>query len=181
MTIDGKQQQFTEVYERESDALFRFALLRTSSREQAFDIVQESFSELWLALRRGTAVENCRAFLFTVARHKIIDWYRKAKSYSLDAIIEDESGGGNDFADDRAFREIESSVEARRIAEAIRELPEAYRDAVALRLLEDVPPQEIALILGITRNAASVRVTRGIHELRKRLRIAQNETERAEL
>jgi len=67
------------IYKADSDAIFRFCLVRVSDREQAMDITEETFLRLWKSLLDGKEILNNKAFLFTLARHLIIDWYRKKK------------------------------------------------------------------------------------------------------
>ncbi|MDE2188782.1 MAG: RNA polymerase sigma factor, partial [Patescibacteria group bacterium] len=80
------KKTFTAAYEDESDAIFRFCLLRVSDRDQALDLTQETFVRLWQSLTLGHEMTNMRAFLFTVAHRLIIDWYRKKKSVSLENL-----------------------------------------------------------------------------------------------
>lgn len=150
---------FDECYEEYADALFRFCFVKTSNRDIALDLSQEIFIRLWDQLVEGKAIENPRAFLYTVARNLVIDYYRKKKSDSLDAL--DEAG--------RQFEAGDSSsvtAEYREALAAINRLPEPYREVVHLRYVEDLPPREIALILGESVNTVSVRITRGMQELR---------------
>ncbi len=95
MELKNAQSLFIAIYERESDPLFRFCAVRTSSREQAIDIVQEAFMRFWKILAEGTDVESPRPFLFRVARNLIIDWYRKKKTYSLEEMTD--GGTRGDF------------------------------------------------------------------------------------
>lgn len=172
--IENKKKQFEEVYEREADALFRFCLSRVSDREQAKDIVQESFGELWGAFVRGTEIEYERAFIFTVARNRIIDWYRKSKSSSLEAMMEAREGESPfEPRDEKADKKISFSAEARQILEAIEKLKPEHREVVRLRLVEELLPKEIAEVIGISPNAVSVRINRGIEEIRKILGLTE--------
>lgn len=159
---------FETLYADQSDALFRFCALRVSDRHQALDIVQETFLRLWQTLQQGKKVENGRAFLFTVAHRLIIDWYRKKKSMSLDRIMNRTDGTHYDIADESVIGKVEIGAEGRYLVEKLNELPESYRLAMYLRFVEELSPMEIGAVLGISANAASVRVRRGILELRKR-------------
>ena len=78
---------FEKTYTDESDAIFRFCLVRVSNREQALDLTQETFLRLWQSLSQDKEIANARAFLFTVAHNLVIDWYRKKKSVSLDSMM----------------------------------------------------------------------------------------------
>ncbi len=155
---------FKKIYENESDAIFRFCLTRVSDRDQALDITQETFLRLWNNLLEEKKILNYRAFIFTIARNLIIDWYRKEKNISLDKMIEDE---GFDQVDNYAMKNIETGIEGRYLVEKINELSPMNKDPVYLRFVEDLSPEEIGKILNISTNNASVRINRGLEELRK--------------
>jgi len=163
---------FEKTYKEESDSIFRFCLVRVSDRDQALDITQETFTRLWQSLLEEKEILNMRAFLFTVAHHLIIDWYRKKKSFSLDSMMHktEKKEGEVDYdpVDPRTVDDLGLKAEARFLLDKINELPEASRDPVYLRFVEGLSPGEIGDILGISYNAASVRVNRGLAELRKR-------------
>jgi RNA polymerase sigma-70 factor, ECF subfamily len=154
------QSKFNAIYETHADSIFRFCLVRVSSRDQALDLTQETFMRLWQTLSEGKTMTNDRAFLFTVAHRLIIDWYRKKKPLSLEEQLLDPSNGDGQY-------EHELGAEGRYILEKIAELDDSYRHAVYLRFVEDLQPSEIATILDISTNAASVRINRGIEKLRE--------------
>lgn len=159
---------FNSTYESESDAIFRFCLVRVSDREQALDLVQETFTRLWTTLSSGKEMSNSRAFLFTVAHRLIIDWYRKKKAISLESLSNEESGESFDQPDETTlYVNLELQSEGRFLLEKIDDLNPSYKQAVYLRFVEGMSPPEIGDILGISANAASVRINRGIRELRE--------------
>ena len=57
----------------------RYCLMRVSDREKAADIVQDIFTELWKKYQTGEKIENQQVYPFTLAKNRIIDWYRKKK------------------------------------------------------------------------------------------------------
>lgn len=159
---------FNSIYEQESDAIFRFCLVRVSDREQALDLVQETFVRFWQSLSDGKEMSNARSFLFTIAHHLIIDWYRKKKSVSLDGLTSDETAEPYEPAiEENPYSAPELAAEGRYLILAIGRLNRSYRQAVYLRFVEGLSPAEIGEILGISANASSVRVNRGIEELRR--------------
>jgi RNA polymerase sigma-70 factor (ECF subfamily) len=163
------KDQFKKIYEAEADSIFRYCVFRVSQRSQAKDIVQDTFIEFWQIYQKGEEVKNARALLYTILRHRIIDWYRKKKSLSLDGMMASKDGEQNfEPRDDRAYNDITFSAEAARAKEAINTLPINYRDAVYLRLIEDRSPEEIGALLGINANSASIRINRGMEKLRKK-------------
>jgi RNA polymerase sigma-70 factor (ECF subfamily) len=158
---------FKKIYEDESDIIFRFCLVRVSNKEQALDLTQETFLRFWKSLQEEKEILNTKAFLFTVANNLIIDWYRKKKSLSLDSIVNNEKEP-YDFLDEKTVNSIEVKAEGRFLLSKIGELSHTYKDAVYLRFVEDLSPQEIGKILNISANAAGVRINRGLEELREK-------------
>ncbi len=162
------KQTFEEIYESESDAIFRFCLVRVSNREQALDITQETFLRLWQSMLQNKEILNNRAFLFTIAHRLVIDWYRKKKSFSLDSMLNHGEEDGYDPSDEMTTSRLELVAEGRYLLDKINELSPSNRHPVYLRYVEDLSPVEIGKILGISTNAASVRINRGLLELRKK-------------
>lgn len=163
----SKEKKFIDLYSKEADAIFRFCLLRTSNRDIAKDLVQESFTKIWQTMLLGKDIENMRAFLFKISRNLIIDWYRKKKAVSLDQIIEEDPHGNIALIDEGEELSLEMGAEARFLIMKIKEIDPIYQQVVYLRFVEDMKPHEIAEILGETVNVISVRITRGIEKLRE--------------
>jgi RNA polymerase sigma-70 factor (ECF subfamily) len=136
--------------------------------EQALDLSQEVFTRLWQSMNQaGTGIEYPRAFIFTVARNAIIDWYRKKKAVSLEAMESEEIGEPYEPLSDSAVMDSRLEGEGRFLVDKINQLSPGHKDAVYLRFVEGLSPPDIAKILKISTNAASVRINRGIEELRK--------------
>ena len=169
---------FGEVYEREADAIFRFCLLRTSDREVALDFTQDTFLRFWNSLMLEKDIKNHRTFLFTIARNIIIDWYRKKKAFSLETMMENAAEGRSSFAL-AALDNVETNAEAEFLIRKIGELPEPYGNAVYLRCVEELKPREISEILGESANVISVRISRGLEQLRNMLHMENAKTKHA--
>lgn len=167
MESDFLKNKFTVLYEAESDAIYRFCLFRTSDKEVALDLMQDTFMRFWDTLSQGKRdIQNERAFLFTVARNCIIDWYRKKKSLSLDALAEKINVDAEVFLGTTGDA-IETEVEAKQLMEKIQKLDPSYQQVVYLRYVEGLGPKEIAGIVEESVNVVSVRIHRGIQQLRK--------------
>lgn len=168
--IDSVAEVFGEVYEKESDAIFRFCLLRTSDREVALDFTQDTFMRFWNSLMLEKDIKNHWTFLFTIARNVIIDWFRKKKPFSLEALMENAAEGRSSFSL-QALDNVETNTEAAFLVRKIRELPEPYGNAVYLRCVEELKPREISEIMGESANVISVRISRGLEQLRTLLHL----------
>jgi len=164
------RQRFSDAYERYSDELFRHCSLRLSDRERAVELTQECFLKTWEYIERGERVEDFRPFLYRTLRNLIIDEYRRKKTHSLEAMLE----GSEDKNIEALMPQDESNTleaavnrfEGKRALEALKKLPDLYREVLALRYVESLTPKEIAEIMDESENAVSVRIHRGLHKLR---------------
>jgi RNA polymerase sigma-70 factor (ECF subfamily) len=161
------EKAFNDIYTSHSDALFRFCLIKVSDREKALDLTQEVFTRFWQRMLEQTeAIDKPKTFLFAIARNAIIDWYRKKKSVSLDAMTDEETGDPYEPLSDDMVGAVRLESEGRFLVDKIGELEPGYRDAIYLRFVEGLAPPEVAKVLGVSTNAASVRITRGLEKLR---------------
>lgn len=155
--------------------LLRFIRARVRSDADAEDVLQDVWRQLVATLDSGP-VEQVGAWLYTVARHRIIDRYRKPQMSSLDALV-DEAGGeaGFDFAgfclrDDNTPRtEYLRSLFWDHLYLALAELPEEQRQVFVWHELEALSFQDIAELTGENVNTLLSRKRYAVLHLRKRL------------
>jgi RNA polymerase sigma-70 factor (ECF subfamily) len=166
MDHEDTKEHFLTVYDQYGDDIFRFCVLKVSSREIAQDLTQEVFTRFWQQLRAGTSIGNDRALLYTIARNLVIDWYRKRKEQSLDMLAEE----GFEFASDDHKR-ISEHAEMREVLDVIRDLDEPSREALTLRFVDGLSPKDIAQISGETANAVSVRINRALKKVQDHLHV----------
>ena len=158
------EQKFNELYEANADSVFRMCLFKTSNREVALDLSQDIFTRVWGYLVDGNEVENLRAFLFTVARNRIKDYYKKKKTFSFtNAGIEDEEEllPSDSVTSDRA--------EHLELISIIQKLPPQHAELIQLRYIEGLPIEEIALIYNARPNTLSVKIHRILKSIREEL------------
>lgn len=167
---DNVKKRFVDFYKTQSDAIFRFCLVRTGDREVAIDLSQEAFLKYW-NVSKNEEIENGRALIFRIARNLVIDWYRKNKPTSLDQMMGE--GGELEFVDipDGDWENENDQIEGRFALSVLKNLPHQYREIIGLRFVEGMKPQEIAEVLSLTANSVSVRLNRALDALRKELKI----------
>ena len=156
----GDRQAFEQLYALYAPMVHGILLARVP-RGEVDDLAQDVFLSVFRkldTLREGIAFGG---WLGMIARNRAMDFYRSRH------VTED-------LPEDMARRaESEEKAEASRALEAIRTLPEAYRETLILRLVEGMTGPEIAERTGLT--AASVRVNlhRGMKLLREKLGIGE--------
>lgn len=169
--MEDRTKQFSGIFESHSDELFRHAFLRLSDRERALELTQETFLKAWSYVSRGEEVRQPRSFLYRILNNLIIDEYRKHKSQSLDAMLENEETSTSVEAellrdDIDIEEEAMTRFESARALKALEQLGEAHRSVLVLRYIDGLSPSEIAESLGESENTISVRIHRGIKKLR---------------
>jgi RNA polymerase sigma-70 factor (ECF subfamily) len=164
---------FEKAYAEHTDALFRFVLYRVSDKEQALDIIADTFLRFWQTLQKEK-VDEPKALLYKIAKNLVIDWYKKKKSIPMQTFAGEKSGEEEEIYMDMFKGDligVDLMLEAKMAIEKISSLEPIYREAVYLRFVEELSPKEIAEILGESTNVISVRINRGLHLLKSKLRI----------
>lgn len=159
------EKLFLQAYDKYADAIFRFCYLRSSDRQLAEDLTQETFIKTWLYLVSGKSIENIRAFLYKVAINKIIDQKRRKLVVSANNVKEGTASWRTDKASEK--EDIINRAEINLVLNKINLLDKRYRDFIILRYVDDFSPLEIAEIMGISANSASVRLNYAVKKLKE--------------
>ena len=148
--------------------LFRYLVYITGNRERAEDFFQETWIRV---LERGHQYDGksrFEAWLFSIARHLVIDWQRQKKAQSLDALTNPDEGAPMEFADDDPSplhlllaQESEETAQA-----SLEKLPAVYREVLLLRFQEELGLVEIATVLNAPLSTVKSRLYRGLEDLR---------------
>jgi RNA polymerase sigma factor (sigma-70 family) len=170
--------------ERNSDALKQeqsrlrsFIRRRVPDPRDAEDILQDVFCELAGANRLLMPIEHVTAWLFRVARNRIVDLFRKKKPESLsDAVITNEDGERLHLEDllpspDAGPEALYArGVLVDEIELALEELPEEQREVFVAHELEGRSFKEMAKETGVSVNTLLSRKRYAVLHLRDRLR-----------
>ena len=155
----GDRAAFGELYRRFHRAVHGVVLSRVPYGEAA-DLVQETFA---VALERLPQLADTAAFpgwLMSIARNKAVDHLRGKKP--VDELVD-------------VPVPAPRSAEIAEVLAALRELPEAYRETLILRLVEGLTGPEIAEQTGLSAGSVRVNLHRGMKLLRERLGLATQE------
>jgi RNA polymerase sigma-70 factor (ECF subfamily) len=125
------------------------------------DLVQETFVKAWSYLVKGGKIETMKSFLYHILNNLIVDQYRKHKTTSLDALIEDGFEPGTEDSE-RTF----NIMDGKAVLLMIGRLPLIYQKVMRMRYVQDLSLKEMSLITGQSKNAIAVQVHRGLEKLK---------------
>lgn len=163
-TENENQALFSKLFEEYQDAIFRFVFFRVGNRTIALDITQDTFIRLWGHLAKGGTIEHEQAFIYRIAKNAVIDYYKKSKSSSLDALLENGFDPETTMHTDEIFRNDDIKM----VQGLLEDLDEESKQIIFLRYTEEKPIEEIATLFGKTANAMTVRIHRIIQKLKGR-------------
>ena len=158
--------QISEVVKREQPRLRDFIRRRVPHAADVDDVLQDVFSRLVEANRLLMPIEQVTGWLFTVARNRITDLFRKTRDEEVDLDL-DELLASDDTEPDALFaqRELVDELEA-----AIAELPEEQRAVFVAHELEGRSFKSIAEETGVAINTLLSRKRYAVLRLRELLK-----------
>jgi len=155
------------------DSLYRTALRLTRVPADAEDLVQETFLKAFRAADSFTPGTNLRAWLFTIlhntARNRARDRARDAVAVDSEAVERAAELMGPGAPAETPETLLLGETLAPELQAAVDALPDAFRQAVWLRDVEEFSYAEIAQMLSIPVGTVMSRISRGRHLLFERL------------
>ena len=147
----GDKLAFEQVYELLFTPLYRYVFSRCRESELAQDICQQAFLKFYQALANYEPDKSPLAYLFTIAKHLLINHHEKKKSVSFDETLFETVGDESiDIVDKSHIRLL-----ADQINEYLPELTKDEEDVIRMYFYAELEYKEIANIL--EKEEASVR------------------------
>lgn len=186
LTLDDptteQDRRIAQAMAREGGRLQAFIRRRVADAGDAEDILQEVLYELVEAVRLMTPIEQVGAWLFRVARNRIIDLFRRRSPEApRDVSIEDEAFAFEDLLpspDGGPEAELARGVLLEELAAALDELPEEQREVFIAHEIEGRSFKELAAETGLSVNTLLSRKHYAVLHLRRRLRDIHDELQR---
>jgi len=178
-----QDQRISETVVRERSRLRNFIRKRVADTSEAEDILQDVFYELVEASRMMKPVEHVSAWLFRVARNKIIDFFRKKRPDTSTGEALPATGDGESFtledllpsSDEGPEAAFARSVLLEELEDALDELPEEQRAVFIAHELEGLSFKKIAARTGVGVNTLLSRKHYAVIQLRERLQAIYDE------
>jgi RNA polymerase sigma factor (sigma-70 family) len=164
---------FRELYERYAAAVHQYFVRRTGSRTTALDLTAETFAQAWFVRDRfrDEADGTAAPWVYGIARNVLLMSIRRG---ALERRATERLGLQERLDRPEGVEDpVPESSWAQGADELLDTLPEHEREAVRLRVLEDLEYADVASALGTTPAAARVRVHRGLKALKRHLTPSQ--------
>jgi RNA polymerase sigma-70 factor, ECF subfamily len=160
----GDRAAFGLLYARYSRMVHGLLLARVPFSD-VDDLVQDVFLQALPRLSALREVSRFPGWLASIARNRAADFHRRAKPN--DEFDEESASVQTEQRVPSTRHSSHSSAEAHAVLDAIRSLPDAYRESLILRLVEGMTGPEIAARTGLTHGSVRVNLHRGMLRLRE--------------
>jgi RNA polymerase sigma-70 factor (ECF subfamily) len=172
----GDREAFRELVERYQRKIAALALGMLRNREDALDIVQETFTKAYQSLDRFKGDAAFYTWVYRIAYNLCVDQQRRAAKQPQLSLDADESGQApvgtipDGPRPDQPFDRARDAEIGRRVQQAIRELTPDHRAVILLRELEGLSYEEISQVLECPKGTVMSRLHYARRQLQARLR-----------
>jgi RNA polymerase sigma-70 factor, ECF subfamily len=158
---NGDSAAFAELYDAIADAIFHYLVTQTGTREDAADLLQETFLRLYRAKDRLQDVDNLKAYCFRIAHNEMLRWSQSNHGQLATA----------EMLYEISDRPHPLSLDASDVvAHALGRLPTNYRQVVELKFFSRLTFFEISQVLGKPQGTVATWYQRAMEQLKTNLR-----------
>jgi len=160
----GDKSAFGEITELNYAALYHYGTRFTSDRDLIKDCLQDIFLEIWEKRAALSYISAIKPYLFQSLRNNLVRRIRKQVNFF--EIAENEILHEVSPESDWIINETDQ-LTAQRMKRALESLPKRQKEALYLKYYENLSYEEIALVMGLQRQAVANYLQYGIQKLRE--------------
>jgi len=163
---EADRNAFTEIYNRNWKLIYAHVYKMLRDEDDAKDVVQEVFGNLWIKAASLKHTNNISGFLYTAARNKVFDLIEKNK------VRSDYLGEIASFVSDSSIEKIDT-IDEQRILEILerelQKLPPKMKEIFELSRKENLSHKEIAAKLDISEQTVKKQVHNALKVIKPKL------------
>jgi RNA polymerase sigma-70 factor, ECF subfamily len=163
-----KPEAFGDFFDAHFDGLLRYLTRRTCDAEAGLDLTAESFAQAYLSRHhfRGSTEGQASAWLYRIAKRQLARYFKRGAAERRALRRLGLERPELDQETERQIEELAALDEVRATLNVkLNELSPARRDALRLRVIDELSYREVARKLEISEAAARARVSRGLRDL----------------
>ena len=176
---EGNLEALSVLYNKYSGQIYGYLYRMTGNREEAGDLVQDTFCRFIEKIHRYSPRDRFKSYLFRIAHNLAIDHLRRRKFVANnnsgnedmeyhEKILTEQQARLKDTSDDPVDK-VEDLEKLSRLGEAIVKLPDEQKQVLVLKHFSGLTFREISEMIGIPLNTALGRMHYAIRNLRKML------------
>ncbi len=168
----GDAASFERLYARHKGPTYRYLLRHTSNRATADELHQDVWMRVVRARERYRAEARFTTWLYTLARHRLIDYFRSAAGAPAVSFDDDSAEDAPDLPTHSSptatdpLANVLDAESGRRLLAALAEVPPAQRDAFLLHIEAGLSLEEIATLAGVPPETVKSRLRYAYRRLR---------------
>ena len=167
---NGSVDAFNRLVSRYKDPLMNFSSRYLGDRDEADDVVQETFVRVYRKIHTYKPVARFSTWIYTIATNLVKSHYRRRKRHpalSISQSVGGENQSEYEIPDNRYRPDAEAARSVRQsiIENALASLSHKYREIVILCDIEDLSYEEICSITGLNIGTVKSRLNRGRSQL----------------
>lgn len=164
----GDKRYLSDIAEKYYDDIFRFCAYQTGSREDAYDLTQETFLR-FIRYVESYRSKNLKGYLLTIAMNLCRNYHRMKNREEAACVGCHEDGGRSEELEEPEELAL-ADERARLLSEALNELPDIQREAIILHYFQNMKYREIGRLTGANLSTVKSRIRQGTDKLGKLLR-----------
>ena len=158
---NGDAQAFSKLYESYVDRIYKYFFYKTKTIEEAQDLTSLVFEKALKNLRQFKKKVSFQAWLFTIARNSIYDYWRtKKKNLNLDQISQLPSK-------EDVLEKVIVKEEQTKVLSALSKLNDEQKEVLILRFINNLNVREVAKIINKTEVNVRIIQHRALKSMRK--------------
>jgi RNA polymerase sigma-70 factor (ECF subfamily) len=158
----GDNEAFAELYDQYVEKIYHFIYFRTLHQQLAEDLTSQAFLNAYQRFETfDPSRGNFSSWLYRIARNQIIDQSRRTKPTD-DILTHEHLQSGDDPVQD-----TDRQLNTEQLQKLLAKLPEEQRELVIMRLWDELPYTEIAILTGKTESSLRMQFSRIVGALRQ--------------
>jgi RNA polymerase sigma-70 factor, ECF subfamily len=173
----GDRAAFTTLVEKYKQPVVNFVCRSLRDEAESEDLAQNVFLQVYKSRARYERTAKFSTWLFTIARNLCLNEIRRRSRHPAESLEEthadNEDQPQRQYEDKKVFLPVENVLHgelARKIEEALADLPENQRTAILFCRQDELSYEEIAKILGCSLSATKSLIHRGRETLKEKLK-----------